>query len=34
MRGLELRKGTMDIVVNDLAPDIVYRSGTTRICNW
>jgi peptide/nickel transport system substrate-binding protein len=27
MRGLELRKGTMDIVVNDLAPDIVYQLG-------
>jgi peptide/nickel transport system substrate-binding protein len=25
MRGLELRKGTMDIVVNDLVPDIVYQ---------
>lgn len=25
MRGLELRKGTMDIVVNDLAPDIVFQ---------
>ena len=25
MRGLELRKGTMDIVVNDLAPDIVHQ---------
>lgn len=25
MRGLELRKGTMDIVVNDLAPDTVYQ---------
>ncbi len=25
MRGLELRKGTMDIDVNDLAPDIVYQ---------
>ena len=25
MRGLELRKGTMDIVINDLAPDIVYQ---------
>ena len=25
MRGLELRKGTMDVVVNDLAPDIVYQ---------
>ena len=27
MRGLELRKGTIDIVVNDLAPDIVYQLG-------
>ena len=27
MRGLELRKGTMDVVVNDLAPDIVYQLG-------
>lgn len=25
MRGLELEKGTMDLVVNDLAPDIVYQ---------
>ncbi len=25
MRGLELRNGTMDIVVNDLAPDIVHQ---------
>ena len=25
MRGLELRKGTMDVVVNDLAPDIVHQ---------
>lgn len=25
MRGLELQKGTMDIVVNDLVPDIVYQ---------
>jgi peptide/nickel transport system substrate-binding protein len=25
MRGLELRKGTTDIVVNDIAPDIVYQ---------
>jgi peptide/nickel transport system substrate-binding protein len=25
MRGLELRKGTMDLSVNDLAPDIVYQ---------
>jgi peptide/nickel transport system substrate-binding protein len=27
MRGLELRKGTMDIVVNDLEPDIVHQLG-------
>jgi peptide/nickel transport system substrate-binding protein len=27
MRGLELRKGTMDIVINDLAPDIIYQLG-------
>jgi peptide/nickel transport system substrate-binding protein len=25
MRGLELRKGTVDIVVNDVSPDIVYQ---------
>ena len=25
MQGLELRKGTIDVVVNDLAPDIVYQ---------
>jgi peptide/nickel transport system substrate-binding protein len=25
MRGLELRKGTIDLVVNDLAPDIVWQ---------
>jgi peptide/nickel transport system substrate-binding protein len=25
MRGLELRKGTMDIVVNDLDPDIIFQ---------
>ena len=25
MRGLELRKGTSDLVVNDLAPDMVYQ---------
>jgi peptide/nickel transport system substrate-binding protein len=25
MRGLELRKGTVDLVVNDLAPDIVFQ---------
>lgn len=30
MRGLELRKGTMDIVVNDLAPDIVYQLQQDR----
>lgn len=28
MRGLELRKGTVDIVVNDLAPDIVQALKT------
>lgn len=27
MRGLELRKGTVDVVVNDLASDIVYQLG-------
>jgi peptide/nickel transport system substrate-binding protein len=27
MRGLELRKGTVDVVVNDLAPDVVYQLG-------
>ncbi|MBI3402702.1 MAG: ABC transporter substrate-binding protein [Acidobacteria bacterium] len=27
MRGLELRKGTIDVVINDLAPDIVYQLG-------
>jgi peptide/nickel transport system substrate-binding protein len=27
MAGLELRNGTVDIVVNDLAPDIVYQLG-------
>jgi len=25
MRGLELRKGTADVVVNDLSPDLVYQ---------
>jgi len=25
MRGLELRKGTMDLVINDLAPDIIVQ---------
>jgi peptide/nickel transport system substrate-binding protein len=27
MRGLELRKGTADLVVNDLAPDIIWQLG-------
>lgn len=27
MRGLELRKGTMDLVINDIAPDIVHQLG-------
>ena len=34
MRGLELRKGSVDVVANDLPPDIVYqldRSGDFRI---
>jgi peptide/nickel transport system substrate-binding protein len=32
MRGLELRKGTMDLVVNDLAPDIVHQlEGEPRL---
>jgi len=34
MRGLELRKGSVDLVVNDLPPDIVYqleREGRFRI---
>jgi len=32
MRGLELTKGTMDIVVNDLAPDVVYQMrGNERL---
>jgi peptide/nickel transport system substrate-binding protein len=34
MRGLELRKGTVDLVVNDVVPDIVHqmqREGTLRI---
>jgi peptide/nickel transport system substrate-binding protein len=30
MRGLELRKGTMDVVVNDLASDIVYQLGRDK----
>ncbi len=28
MRGLELRKGTMDIVINDVSPDIVHQLRT------
>jgi peptide/nickel transport system substrate-binding protein len=34
MRGLELRKGTVDLVVNDLSPDIVWQlrdAGTLRV---
>jgi len=34
MRGLELRKGTVDLVVNDLAPDIVFelrQEGRLRV---
>jgi peptide/nickel transport system substrate-binding protein len=34
MRGLALRKGTLDLVINDLPPDIVYqleRSGGFRV---
>jgi peptide/nickel transport system substrate-binding protein len=32
MRGLELTKGTMDIVVNDLAPDVVHQMrGNERL---
>lgn len=32
MRGLELRKGTVDLVVNDLAPDIVHQlRGDSRL---
>lgn len=34
MRGLELRKGTADIVINDMPPDIVHqldRSGNFRV---
>ncbi|HET7698438.1 MAG TPA: ABC transporter substrate-binding protein [Vicinamibacterales bacterium] len=34
MRGLELRKGTVDLVVNDVSPDIVWqmqREGKLRI---
>jgi peptide/nickel transport system substrate-binding protein len=30
MRGLELRKGTIDLVVNDIAPDIVHQLGRDR----
>lgn len=34
MRGLELRKGTVDLIVNDLSPDIVWqlqREGTLKV---
>jgi peptide/nickel transport system substrate-binding protein len=34
MRGLELRKGSIDLIVNDLGPDIVHeleRSGEVRL---
>lgn len=34
MRGLELRKGTIDLIVNDLSPDIVHeldRAGHVRL---
>lgn len=27
MRGLELRKGTVDLIVNDLSPDVVHQLG-------
>jgi peptide/nickel transport system substrate-binding protein len=30
MRGLELRKGTVDVVVNDLAPDTVHQLRSER----
>ncbi len=30
MRALELRKGTVDMVVNDLAPDVVYQLAKER----
>ena len=30
MRGLELRKGSVDLVVNDLSPDIVWQLGAER----
>jgi len=30
MRGLELRKGSVDLVVNDLSPDIVWQLGSER----
>ena len=30
MRGLELRKGTVDLVVNDVAPDIVWQMQRER----
>lgn len=30
MRGLELRKGTMDVVINDVSPDIFYQLRRDR----
>ena len=30
MRALELRKGTVDMVVNDLAPDIVFQMAADK----
>lgn len=30
MRALELRKGTVDLVVNDLSPDVVHQLATDR----
>ena len=30
MRGLELRKGSVDVVVNDLPPDIVYELENSK----
>jgi hypothetical protein len=34
MRGLELRKGSVDLIVNDLSPDIVWqlqREGRVQV---
>src|SRR5207344_2217790 len=30
MRGLELRKGSVDVVINDLPPDMVHQLETTH----